>query len=283
MKHNANMLKKEKLWSRIIVQLLMILLCASILFPIYFMVVNSFKLKDEFIFNNIGLPHAATMQSFLDAFQGKNFSGWFLNSIFITTVSCLITTLVAIFAAFAFAKMEFKGRRFLFSMIVPLMSIPPVIMLIPQFKLMTAMKLINSRWSVIIMYIGIMLPLTIYLMRNYFITLPNALLEVAHIDGATHLTIMSRIILPLSKPVVFTALLVNAVWAWNELIIALVFLQKEELRTLMVGITVFKSRFSLNVPVIMAGLTIVTIPVVLLYIFGQKYLISGMLAGAVKE
>ena len=274
---------RPKLWTRIVMQLIMIVMCVVTLFPVYFMIINSFKLKDEFIINILGIPKNFTFQPFIDAFHGKNFPLWFINSVFITSVSCLITSIIALFAAFAFAKMEFKGRRRIFSMLIPLMSIPPVIMLIPQFKIMSSINLINNGWSVIILYIGIMLPLTIYLMRNYFITLPNALLEAAKVDGASPLRVIFHIILPLSAPVMFTAILVNAVWAWNELLIALVFLQKEELRTLIVGITIFKSRFSLNVPVIMAGLTIATIPVIFLYLFGQKYLIAGLLAGAVKE
>lgn len=283
MNANSNRIKDTKLWVRVIMQLLMAVMSVVVMFPMYFMVINSFKLKEEFITNILGFPRHFTIQPYIDAFHGKNFPLWFLNSVFITAASCVITSIIAFFAAFAFAKMEFKGRKWIFNMMIPLMSIPPVIMLIPQFKIMSAVNLINNHWSVIILYIGIMLPLTTYLMRNYFITLPNALLEAARVDGASHLRIMLNIVLPLSIPVMFTAVLVNAVWAWNELIIALVFLQKEELRTLIVGITVFKSRFSLNVPVIMAGLTIATIPVVILFLFGQKYLMAGLLAGAVKE
>lgn len=276
-------LNERSLIVRILVQILMISLCIIILFPIYFMVSNSFKTRTEFLTNKLGLPRDPTFQSFIDAFHGKNFTLWFLNSMLITAFSCFIVTIIAFFAAFAFARMRFKGNRLLFSMMIPLMSIPPVIMLIPQFRIMTHLRLINTHASVIILYIGIMLPLTVYLMRNYFITLPVSLLEAAKVDGASQLTVLRRIVLPLSAPVIFTALLVNAVWAWNELLIALVFLQREELRTLIVGITVFKSRFSLNVPVIMAGLTIATIPVIILYIFGQKYLVAGLVAGAVKE
>ena len=89
--------------------------------------------------------------------------------------------------------------------------------------------------------------------------------------------------IPLSVPALITSSLVNLVWVWNELLISLVFLQKEELRTLTVGITLFKGRFTLNIPVIMAGLVIATVPIVLIYIFAQKYLVEGMLAGSVKE
>lgn len=283
MKSSSSRINEQPLFSRIIVQILMVIMSVTILFPIYFMLVNAFKTRGDFLFNKIGLPSVITLQSFIDAFKGKNFMRWFLNSMIITICSCVTTTLIAFYAAFAFAKMKFKGKQFLFNILIPLMSIPPVIIMIPQFKIMAQLKLVNTYLSVIILYIGIMLPLTVYLMRNYFITLPDSLLEAAYVDGASQFAVMTKIVLPLSMSVMFTSLLVNAVWAWNELIIALVFLQKEDLRTLIVGLTIFKSRFSLNVPVIMAGLTIATIPVVAIYVFGQRYLVAGLVAGAVKE
>ncbi len=114
-------------------------------------------------------------------------------------------------------------------------------------------------------------------------TVPDSLLEAAEIDGCSKRKALTKIMIPLSVPALITSSLVNLVWVWNELLISLVFLQKEELRTLMVGITLFKGRFTLNIPVIMAGLVIATVPIVLIYIFAQKYLVEGMLAGSVKE
>ena len=174
-------------------------------------------------------------------------------------------------------------KKVLFNMIVPLMSVPPVVMIIPQFRIIKILGLVNTRVSVILIYIGIMLPMTIYLMRNFMKTVPDSLLEAAEIDGCSKRKALTKIMIPLSVPALITSSLVNLVWVWNELLISLVFLQKEELRTLMVGITLFKGRFTLNIPVIMAGLVIATVPIVLIYIFAQKYLVEGMLAGSVKE
>lgn len=274
---------KKNIFVKIIRQAFMIILALIILFPIYFMVINSFKTRFDFIKSAVSLPHPFTIQSYVDAFQGKSFGLWFINSIIITTISTVLSTIISAFAGYAFAKMDFKGKDSLFSMIIPLMSIPPVVLLIPQFRLMVTMGLINTRISVIIIYVGIMLPFTIYLLRNFFISLPDSLVEAALLDGCNNLQVFTRIMIPLSMPAMVTASVVNAVWAWNELLIALVFLQQEGLRTLIVGITLFKSRFTLNVPVIMAGLTIVTIPMLILYVLGQRQLIQGLLAGAIKE
>ena len=206
-----------------------------------------------------------------------------MNSLILTVAAVFITGIIALLAGYAFAKMRFKGKKVLFNMIVPLMSVPPVVMIIPQFRIIKILCLVNTRVSVILIYIGIMLPMTIYLMRNFMKTAPDSLLEAAEIDGCSKRKALTKIMIPLSVPALITSSLVNLVWVWNELLISLVFLQKEELRTLMVGITLFKGRFTLNIPVIMAGLVIATVPIVLIYIFAQKYLVEGMLAGSVKE
>ncbi len=269
--------------SRSFVQLFMIIVALLMIFPLYFMLANSFKTSNEFLRNPVGLPAHFTFQTFLDAFKGKNFLQWFYNSIFLTALSILITTIVSGLAAFAFAKMQFRGRNLLFSCMIPLMAIPPIVMLIPLFKITSVLHILNTRISVILIYTGIMVPFTTYMFRNFFFSMPASLMEAALIDGAGQFQSFSQIMLPLSIPAIITACVVNAVWVWNELLIALVFLQKESLRTVIVGITVFKQRFTLNVPVIMAGLTLVTIPMILFYVFGQRYLVQGLLSGAIKE
>lgn len=267
----------------IVSQLLMILLVIVIIFPLYFMTVNSFKPHEEYVNNMIGIPRAFTIQNYVEAFQGKPFGQWFMNSLILTVAAVLLTGIIALLSGYAFAKMKFKGRELLFGMIVPLMSVPPVAMIIPQFRIIKIMGLVNTRVSVILIYVGIMLPMTIYLMRNFMKTVPDSLLDAARIDGCNSRKALFFIMIPLSVPALITSSLVNIVWVWNELLISLVFLQKESLRTLMVGITLFKGRFTLNIPVIMAGLVIATVPIIIIYIFAQKYLVEGMLAGSVKE
>jgi ABC-type glycerol-3-phosphate transport system permease component len=274
---------KRRLPSRALVQLFMIIVTLMMIFPLYLMLANSFKTSTEFLKNPVGLPARFTFQTFLDAFKGKNFLQWFYNSIVLTAASIIVTTIVSGLAACAFAKMRFRARNLLFSCMIPLMAIPPIVMLIPLFKITSVLHILNTRISVILIYTGIMVPFTTYMFRNFFISMPASLMEAALIDGAGQFQSFSNIMLPLSVPAIITACVVNAVWVWNELLIALVFLQKESLRTVIVGITVFKQRFTLNVPVIMAGLTLVTIPMIVFYVFGQRYLVQGLLSGAIKE
>jgi len=154
------------------------------------------------------------------------------------------------------------------------------VMIIPLFVFMSKVNLVNNLWGPIVIYSGLMLPFTIYLLRNFFITIPNEIQEAAEIDGCSTFQILIKIYFPLSRPALVTVIIVNTVWVWNELLIALVFLQKEELRTLIVGITTsLQKRFTLDVPLLMAGLAIATIPMILLYLVGQNALVRGLVSG----
>ena len=177
-----------------------------------------------------------------------------------------------------YRRLEVKNRTQ-----AAMMSVPPVAMLIPLFRTVVKLGMVNTLGSVIFIYRGLCLPMTVYMIRNFLLSVPDAILEAARIDGCSRFRSLFSIVLPLSVPAIITSGLVNLVWAWNELMVALVFLQKEHLRTLIVGTTIFKSRYSLNVPVIMAGLVVVTLPMIIVYIFGQKKLVQGLMSGAVKE
>jgi ABC-type glycerol-3-phosphate transport system permease component len=251
----------------------------AVLFPLYFMVANSLKTDSAFARNALTIPLEPTLAKYIAAFRSADLGRYFLNSLVISVVSVAVATTIAALAAFAFAKMRFLGREAIFRVTLPAMAIPSIVLLVPQFKLMSHLNLINSRWSVIILYIGIMLPMSLYLFRNFFRAFPDELLEAAAIDGVGPLGTLIRIVLPASRPVIFTAVIINFVFAWNELLLALVFLQNEQQRTLMVGLTLFNGLYSLDVPELMAGMTLATVPVVVVYLIGQRHLMRGLLGG----
>ena len=261
-------------------QLALILLTLLTLFPLYFMIINSLKVREEFFKNLLGLPQSPVLANFTKILQHPNLGRWFANSILLTTGSVLLCTIIAILAAYAFAQMSFPGRNTLFNLITPLMVIPPIVMVIPMFVLFRQLRLVNNPGGPLIIYAGLMLPFTIYLLRNFFVSIPKEIQDAALIDGCNGFQVLTKIYLPLSKPALVTSIIVNAVWVWNELLIALVFLQSEEQRTLIVGITTsLQKRFTLDVPSLMAGLTVATIPMIILYIIGQNALVRGLVAG----
>jgi ABC-type glycerol-3-phosphate transport system permease component len=275
-----NIHRLKRLPGQTVKQLALILLSLLTLFPLYFMLTNSFKVQSEFFGNLLGLPQNPILENFAKILQHPNLGRWFANSIILTTGSVLVCTVIAILAAYAFAKMSFPGRDTLFNLITPLMVIPPIVMVIPMFVLFRQLNLVNNLGGPLIIYSGLMLPFTIYMLRNFFVSIPKEIQDAAMIDGCSGFQVLTKIYLPLSKPALMTSIIVNSVWVWNELLIALVFLQTEELRPLIVGITTsLQKRFTLDVPSLMAGLAVATIPMIILYIVGQKALVRGLVAG----
>ena len=267
---------------RALLQVPLLIMAVAVLFPLYFMVANSLKSDPSFAHSALSIPFRPTLSKYVEAIRSADLGLFFINSVIISVISVAVAVVCSAAAGFAFAKMSFPGREAIFRIMLPAMAVPSIVLLVPQFKLMSHLNLINSRWSVIILYIGIMLPMSLYLFRNFFRAFPGELLDAAAIDGLGPLQTLLRIVLPASRPVIFTAVVVNFVFAWNELLPALVFLQNEQQRTLMVGVTVFSGLYSLDVPELMAGMTIATIPVVLVYLAGQRHLMRGLLGGTGK-
>ena len=252
------------------------------LYPVFFMVATALKDRSEYLENQLGLPWPLYLGNFSEALRGGTFLLWVKNSAILTLGSVILATACAALAAFAIARMRFRGRDVFFSANVALMVVPPVVMLIPLFVLFVNMNLVSTYHGTVLIYAGLTLPFSIYLLSNFFRSIPRELIESALTDGASNLRVLVQIVLPLSAPALMTLIVVNSLWVWNELLIALVFLPEDELKTLMVGITVFRSRYNLDVPVTMAGMLLASIPMILLYVFGQRFFIRGLTAGAVK-
>jgi ABC-type glycerol-3-phosphate transport system permease component len=263
-------------------QIVLIFFSIIAVYPVYYMVVTAFKTRQNWLHDQFGLPNPITWQNFADAFSRGNIPLWFGNSIIVTFFSLIASTVVSALAAYAIARFRFAGRALYFNSMIALMVIPPAVLILPLFVLMVNIGLINTLTSVIIIYSGLLIPFSIYLLVSFFRSLPTELFDAAAIDGCTNLQTFFRITLPLSTPALVTLVVVNALFVWNELLIALVFLQSETAKTLMPGLTTFKGHFTLNEPLIMAGTLIATIPMILLYLFGQRLFVEGLVAGAVK-
>jgi ABC-type glycerol-3-phosphate transport system permease component len=251
-------------------------------FPVYFMAVSAFKTKEQYLANKWGLPLQPVLTNFATAFAGDKFLLRFANSLILTVASVLLSGLIATLAAYAFARMPFPGKRTLFSLVIALMVVPPVVMVVPMFVAMVNWGMINSYSGAILIYVGLLMPFSVYLMTNFFKTVPREIIDAARMDGCGTFGVFRQIMLPLSAPALLTLVVVNAMWVWNELLIALIFLQRDELKTLMVGIAAMRSRNYVDIPATMAGLLVATLPIVALYMAGQRYFIRGLTAGAVK-
>jgi raffinose/stachyose/melibiose transport system permease protein len=252
------------------------------LYPIYYMVITAFKNREEYLSRQFLPPLHPTLQNVRAALSKGDLLQWMLNSTVVTTVSVLVATAAAVLAAYALARMQFPGRDTILTGIVSLMVVPPVVLIVPLFLLMVQAGLINTLPSVIIVYVGLTIPLSVYLLTNFFRALPIEIEEAARLDGCSTMGVLWRVVLPLSAPALLTSIIVNALWVWNELLIALVFLQSNQSRTLIAGLTLFQGQFKVNEPLVMTGALIATIPMLLLYMFGARFFIRGLVAGSGK-
>jgi raffinose/stachyose/melibiose transport system permease protein len=253
-----------------------------VLYPIWFLVSNAFKGTDQYLESPLSFPWPLEWANFETATSGGSFGLWLANSAIFSIGSVVLGTAVAGLAAFAIARMRFRGRTLLAAGSAALMIVPPVVMIIPLFVLFTDLDLVGTRPGVILIYAGLTIPFSVYMLTTFFRSLPRELFESAAIDGASPLSTLLRIVTPLSAPAIVTLVVVNLLFVWNDLLIALVFLPSDELKTLMVGVTVFRSRYNLDVPVTMAGLVIAALPMLAVYLVGQRFFIRGLTAGAVK-
>ena len=251
------------------------------LLPIYVMITGAFKSQADFGRSPFSIPTSPTLHGF-DTALSDDFVRWVLNSLILTGASVVVVLVLAAFAAWGFAQREFRGRDTLLAALVSLMVVPPVVLLLPLFGMGSDLDMVGTYQYVILIYVGFMLPFSIYMLTNFFRTIPKPLVEAAVMDGAGSFKVFTGVVLPLSAAPLITLAVVNTLWVWNELLIALVFLNDDAHRTLMIGITGFQSRNSLDVPTIMAGLSLASLPIVALYLSGQRFFVRGLVAGAIK-
>lgn len=266
-------------FGRLIIHLVLIVILISILVPIVFMVATSLKSKDEYSENRFGVPRVLFFANYVDIFSRTRILFWLRNSFLVAIVSIALCLFISILASYGFSRTRFKGRLLLLNTYISLMVVSPIILVIPLFVLFVRLKLINNYLPPVLIYAGLMMLWTIFMLKTFFDEIPNSIVESAIIDGAGDWLIIFGIFVPLSKPALFTLIMVDFIFVWNELLVALIFLQKAELQTLMAGISFFKSRYNINIPMTMVGLVIATIPMVAIYLSGQKQFIENLTMG----
>ena len=257
----------------------LILVCLASVYPIWFILQTSLKTNADYTLSPLGLPLRSTASNYLEVIRSMPVPRWAWNSMIVTLTAATLSTVIALPAGYAFTFGRFRGRSTLFNSNVAFMVVPPVALLAPMFTLMVDVGLINHLPSVIIFYVGLFVPFSVFFMTNFMQTIPVELLEAAKMDGLSPLATLRMIVTPLASPALFTLMLVNIIYGWNELLIALVFLQDDSSRTLMAGLSVFQGRYVTQQPLVMAGSFLSIVPILVLYTFGQRFFVKGLTAG----
>jgi raffinose/stachyose/melibiose transport system permease protein len=255
------------------------IIALAALYPLYFIVSTALKTNADYQLDPTGFPTHPSLGALRSIIENQPLPRWLWNTFVVTLVSVAASTVIALFAAYAIVFGRFRGHRIVLSTSVALMVVPPVTLLVPMFVFMVDRGWVNHLQSVIVFYSGLLIPFAIFFLVNFFRTVPHELVEAASVEGAGPFTVLRSVVLPLAGAATFTLVIVQAIWAWNELLIALVFLQTDNARTINAGLAQFQGRYSTNQPLILAGALISIAPVVLLYLSGQRFFVRGLTAG----
>lgn len=279
----AKMFKKSSPWLLPLVSILLVLL---FLFPLYWLVVTSFKTEGE-IFRSpqTWFPHTWQLKSYTEQLSGSSFDIWngFRNSLFIAVGALLVSTVLSIPAAYGVARFRFRGRHAFILVFLVTQMLPASLLLTPLFVLFKNIGLIGPNyWSTILANATAGIPFSVVILRTYFATLPKELEESAKIDGCSTLSTFLRIMLPIAVPGVVVAMVFSFLFAWGDLIYGMTFIGKESMRPITAGIYNFLGFQSTSWNNTMAFGTVSMLPVALLFIFVQRYIVSGLTNGAVK-
>ena len=237
------------------------------------------------IFSNNLLESGFHFDNYLRIFEKHNMSVYFLNSILYAISGCVGTVLIGAPAAYVLSRFRFRGRKLINNTFVLLMSVPVVMLILPLFKMATQLHMTGSRVLLIILYICLNVPFSIFFLSGFFASLPEALEEAAEIDGCTPAKAFWRIMFPLAQPGVVTLCIINFINIWNEYFMALIFANETSMRTVSTGLQaiVQSMKYSGDWAGLFAGVVVVFLPTFILFIFLSKKIIAGVTGGAVKE
>ena len=253
-----------------------------VLFPIYIMIINSFKTKFSIYDNPFGLPEKWNLKNYQYVFTNSDFMGYFMNSILVVVISLALTLTLSAFAAYALANWKGKASNLVFFFIVAGMMLPIRIASIRLIQIVKALGLLNTIWGLIPIYVAMGFPVSVFIMTAFIRSVPGELTESAFIDGAGRLKIFFVIIMPLLKPAMATVAIYNLVPFWNDLWFPLLFITDEKSKTLLLGVTRLFGQYQTDWSRVLAVLTLSALPVIILYLLMSSQFIKGLTAGAIK-
>lgn len=252
-----------------------------VLYPLIWMFYTSFKEQWEIFQEPFALPTSLNMANYVEAWTRGNFGRYFFNSVFVTIPSVAGILLVSALAAYAFARMRFRGSTVLFYLILLGIMIPPQAIVIPAFLLVSRLGLINSFAALFLTYLS-WCPVGMFILHGFFKSLPEELLDAARVDGASSLRVFWQIALPLAKPALATVAIFYFVWVWNDFIYPLLYLQDDRMSTIPLGLMLFRGQYQTNWGLQAAALSIASFVPLLFYLLFQDKFVKGVTAGALK-
>jgi len=256
--------------------------CLVVLFPIWVLLINSFKTRLTIYTNPFWVPEKWNFGNYSTVFKDGNFLLYFKNSLVVVVLSLALVLIVSSFASFALANWKGKASRRLYLFFIAGMMLPIKIASIKLLEIMRALGLLNTIWSLVPIYVAMGLPIGIFILTEFIREVPRDLTEAAIIDGSSYVRVFTTITIPLTRPALSTVAIYNLIPFWNDLWFPLIFINDEKQKTLLLGVTRLFGQYQTDWSKVLAVLTLSAIPVLALYLCMSKQFIQGVTAGAVK-
>jgi multiple sugar transport system permease protein len=277
------MIGKQKKSVKALIIVLLILGAIWAGFPVLWMLSNSFKSNAEiFEFPPKLVTANFSFEAYAKIFQNPEQVRFFINSYAISAIVVVLTLFIGIMASYAFSRFEFRGKGLINTLIVAVQAVPPITLLIPYLSLIVTLKLFNTYWALVLTYLVFTLPYCILMVTGYLNTMPRALDEAVMIDGGSRWTALWKILIPSAIPGLISVGMYTFMQAWNEYLFALTLTKTNDMRTVPVGINLLMGQHAYEWNQMMAMSVLGSLPILVLFLFFQKYFIAGMTAGAVK-
>lgn len=275
-------MKQSAIWVRPFYYLVVFTVATISLYPILLMILSSFKKSVDIYKDPLGLPTSFSLDTYRTLLSKIPFTTYFMNSIFVSILSVVLIVVVCSLASFYIARFKFSWNHALFFIFLLGMMIPIKLGIVPLFILMRDLGLINSLWSLVLMNTATGIPLSMLILTGFFKTMPYELEEAARIDGAGNLKILWHVVLPLMRPALGTVVIINFIAAWNDFFFPLIFITEKMKRTIPVGMMSLFGEHSADWGSLFAGLTLASLPMILLFFIASKQFMEGLTAGAIK-
>ncbi|MFF5213506.1 carbohydrate ABC transporter permease [Streptosporangium sp. NPDC000396] len=264
--------------ARVFMWAFLLALAVVVLYPLLWMVLNGFKTNAELFGDPFALPVDWSFSNYQKAWN-RGVDNYLITSVLVTVTSTIATVFLSAWAAYGLTRVSIPFNKAVTGVILGGLMLAPTVALVPLVKMFQAMGLYNSFWALLILYTAFRVPFTTFLIRAYMIDLPREVDEAAEMDGAGRWTAFWRVILPMSKPIITSTVMLHVLFAWNEYLFAMVFTSGSGVQTLPVGLTSLMSKHGTDYPVVFAGMTIAALPVVLLFFLGQRHIVKGLADG----
>lgn len=267
---------------RWLVTFALVIIAVAALYPLIFTIVNSLKSRVAYAQSPLGLPMELTLENYRETFNRMHVLRLLLNSVVTTVGGLLLSTVSALFIAYAVTKLRMPGGNLVFLFIISMLVIPSQVVIYPLYQTIISLGFGGTYQGLILAYAAFGLPMSTYLLVAYFRAIPDELIEAARLDGAGDMRILFNVLMPISAPAIAALSILNFVWMWNDLLLPLVIMGGSEKTTLMVGVALLSGQYDVSIPLISAGLIVALLPVMIVYLIFQRQILNGAIAGAVK-